>query len=593
MGSDDGDCGGVNLRYLSWTKGGSPHGADETDRVPCGVGSGALPFAPMASLHWIGKEAVVNHHREVPYRLLTGDAKLSVGPDGGVGSGNLLVQGDNLEALKALLPYYGGKVKCIYIDPPYNTGNEGWVYNDNVNSPEMRAWLGKAVGKEAEDLSRHDKWLCMMYPRLALLREFLTEDGAIFVSIDDNEVQNLRCMMDEVFGGRNFVTSIVWEKTTSARNDAKYFSGDHEFVLLYAKNLDRASFNGLARTDSSNAAYTNPDNDPRGAWRENDYKCAKSADERPNLFYPILHPFTGKEVWPRRERVWAYGRTEYERHVAENLLWWGKTGNYSLPKLKKFLSQADQALVPRTLWFAADVDQTRTARQHILDIVPDAPFATPKPTRLLQRVIQIAADKDSLIMDSFAGSGTTGHAVLAMNKADGGSRRCILVEIDKNIAETITSQRMTRVVEGYHPGGDPSKPKVDGLGGGFRYVTLGTTLFDEFGHIRSDVRFGDLAAHVFFTETGEPIPKTASGKKSPFIGVCKGTAYYLLFNGILGDKRPDGGNVLTGDVLGDLPTHDGPRVVFGEACRLGAARLAREGITFKQIPYEVKGRPSA
>jgi adenine-specific DNA-methyltransferase len=552
----------------------------------------------MPTLNWIHKELVESHHDKVPYRLLKGDAKLSVGPDGGVGSGNLLVQGDNLDALKALLPYYGGKVKCIYIDPPYNTGNEGWVYNDNVNSPEMRAWLGQVVGKEAEDLSRHDKWLCMMYPRLALLRQFLTDDGAIFVSIDDNEVQNLRGLMDEVFGRQNFVTSIVWEKTTSARNDAKYFSGDHEYVLLYARNMSAVAFNGLKRTESSNAAYTNPDNDPRGPWRENDYKCAKSAEERPNLYYPIRHPVTGEEVWPRRERVWAYGRTEHERHVAEDMLWWGKTGNYKLPKLKKFMADADQSLVPRTLWFASEVDQTRTARQEILDITPDAPFATPKPVRLLQRVIELTTRDGDIIMDSFAGSGTTGHAVLAMNKADGGNRRFILIEMDPTIATTITAQRLTKVIDGYHPGGDEGKPKVEGTGGGFRFATLGPTLFDEFGRFRTGedkVTFAQLAAHLYFAQTGEPQPTATTGRKSPHIGTFRGTAYYLLYNGILGDKTPDGGNVLTRGVLASLPKNplpggagEGPKVVFGEACRLSESTLRKAAIEFRQIPYRVE-----
>lgn len=556
----------------------------------------------MATLNWIGKEAVVNHHRQVPYRLLKAHADLSVGEDDGNASGNLLVQGDNLEALKALLPYYGGKVKCIYIDPPYNTGNEGWVYNDNVNSPQIRAWLEKTlegaprpVGKEGEDLSRHDKWLCMMYPRLALLKEFLTEDGAIFVSIDDNEVHSLRMLMDEIFGRANFVTMNVWEKTTSARNDATHFSVDHEYVVLYARSLEQVTFNGLPRTESSNAAYSNPDNDPRGPWRENDYKCAKSAEERPNLFYPIKHPTTGKEVWPRRERVWAYGRDEHERHVVEDMLWWGKTGNYKLPKLKKFLNDADQSLVPRTLWTSAEVDQTRTARQTILDICPENPFATPKPVRLLERVLGIATNPGDIIMDSFAGSGTTGHAVLAMNKADGGNRKFILVEMDETIATTITRERLARVVEGYHPGGDKKKPKVEGLGGGFRYASLGPTLFDEYGRFRTGedkVTFAQLAAHIYFTQTGEPLPKQVNGKRSPLIGTFRGTAYYLLYNGILGDKTVSGGNVLTRDVLAKLPANpkgeDKPRIVYGEACRLSESTLRTANITFKQIPYQVE-----
>ena len=540
----------------------------------------------MASLNWIGKESVVNHHREVPYRLLKGDPKLSVGEDGGVGSGNLLVQGDNLEALKALLPYYGGKVKCIYIDPPYNTGNEGWVYNDNVTSPEMKAWLGKVVGKEAEDLSRHDKWLCMMYPRLALLAQFLTEDGAIFVSIDDNEVQNLRGLMDEVFGRRNFVASIIWQKRTSPDMRLQ-LSGAHEYVVCYGAKVESLMLKRLPKTDKQRAAFKNPDKDPRGPWVSSDFTAQGF---RPNQMYTIKTP-SGAEYEPPAGVCWKNIQPVFQELVKDNRIWFGKDGN-GMPRRKTFLAESE-GNAAWTWWSNDEVGHSQEAKQEVDALIGDDAFDTPKPVRLISRIIQMSADADSLIMDSFSGSGTTGHAVLAMNKADGGHRRCILVEIDSNIAQNITAQRLTRVIEGYHPGRDTKKEKVEGLGGGFRYVTLGPTLFDEFGHIRPDVRFADLAAHVFFTETGEPIPKTVNGKKSPLIGVCKGTAYFLLFNGILGDKRPDGGNVLTGDVLADLPMHDGTRVVFGEACSLGAARLAREGVTFKQIPYEVKGRPSA
>jgi adenine-specific DNA-methyltransferase len=568
----------------------------------------------MASLHWIGKEAVVNHHREVPYRLLRGDAKLSVGPDGGVGSGNLLVQGDNLEALKALLPYYGGRVKCIYIDPPYNTGEEGWVYNDNVNSPEMRAWLGKAVGDEEGDLSRHDKWLCMMFPRLSLLREFLSEDGALFVSIDDNEVAHLRLVLDEVFGRPNFVAEMVWEG--AFKNDARQIGVNHEYVLVYARqrsllpsewavgkegvepvlkevarlkalhgeDYDAASedlagwFRAMKATPSFGLRRFRFI-DSRGAYKEDDPTAPGGRRIQ------LRNKKTGVVIPLRPNRGWAFGQDDFDKLVDEGRI------SFVTPTsimVRRYLHETD-SVTPQSVFY----QPTRSASERLGRMIGQHKFDFPKDETILQKFIEMATDKDSLVMDSFGGSGTTGHAVLAMNKADGGNRRCILVEIDKTIAETITAQRLTRVIEGYHPGGDTKKPKVEGLGGGFRYVTLGPTLFDEFGHIRPDVRFADLAAHVFFTETGEPIPKTANGKKTPFIGACKGTAYYLLFNGILGDKRPDGGNVLTGDLLAELPTHNGPRVVFGEACRLGAARLAREGVTFKQIPYEIKGRPSA
>ena len=559
----------------------------------------------MATLNWIGKEAVVNHHRQVPYRLLKAHADLSVGEDDGNASGNLLVQGDNLEALKALLPYYGGKVKCIYIDPPYNTGNEGWVYNDNVNSPQIRAWLEKtlegtprAVGKEGEDLSRHDKWLCMMYPRLALLREFLTEDGAIFVSIDDNEVHSLRMVMDEIFGRANFVATVVWQKVFTVKNSARHFSDMHDYVVVYAKDADIWQRNLLPRSEELDASYTNPDNDPRGPWTTN-------AIQARNFYgagtYEIESP-TGKAFLPPKGTYWRVSEQNFKELDADNRIWWGKDGT-NIPRIKKFLAEAKQGVVPATLWTHADAGQNAEAKTELRAVIggdedDDSFFITPKPTRLLRRILEIASDKDSIIMDSFAGSGTTGHAVLAMNKADGGNRKFILVEMDETIATTITRERLARVVEGYHPGGDKKKPKVEGLGGGFRYASLGPTLFDEYGRFRTGedkVTFAQLAAHIYFTQTGEPLPKQVNGKRSPLIGSWKGTAYYLLYNGILGDKTPDGGNVLTRDVLAKLPPHpkqnamgDAPRVVFGEACRLSESTLRANSIVFKQIPYQVE-----
>jgi adenine-specific DNA-methyltransferase len=298
----------------------------------------------MPKLDWIGKKAVVNHHREVPFHLLRENPELSVGDPG---SGNLLVQGDNLLALKALLPYYAGQVKCIYIDPPYNTGNEGWVYNDNVNSPEMREWLGRAVGKEAEDLSRHDKWMCMMYPRLALLREFLRDDGAIFISIDDNEVHFLRMMMDEIFGANNFLCSFAWEKRYAPPPDTKDIGYLHETILAY-RRTPKFQRNLLPLTADQTGRYKNPDDDSRGPWKAMDYSCRYTADERPNLYYPIIHPKTGEEVWPKRTRVWAMSREVHERNVAENRLWWGVKGNSTVPALKNFVDKIQQGIMPLT-----------------------------------------------------------------------------------------------------------------------------------------------------------------------------------------------------------------------------------------------------
>lgn len=538
----------------------------------------------MPTLDWIGKSAVINHHNEVPFRLLKRNNDLSVGDPG---SGNLLVQGDNLEALKALLPYYAGQVKCIYIDPPYNTGNESWVYNDNVNSSEMKGWLGKVVGKEAEDLSRHDKWLCMMYPRLSLLKQFLSEDGAIFVSIDDNELANLRLVMDDIFGNRNFITSLTWQKRVSPANDAKYFSSDHEHLLVFCKNKNIWRPNRLKRSQAQLKNYVNPDNDPRGIWNSATYTCNKTFEERPNLYYGIVNPFTGKTIYPKKTAVWKFNKERHEENVKNNLVYWGDKGKNKMPRYKKFLSEME-GIVPRSVLLYSDYGHTQEARSELLQIIKEVPFTTPKPVRLIKRLLEIATDNNSIILDSYAGSGTTGHAVTQLNKEDGGTRNYILVEIDEPICKEITSQRLSNIVKGYEC--ENSKGItifVNGLGGGFSYCDLGHTLFDAEGQIRSEVSFCDLARHVYFSETGEPIPKSQNGK-TPLLGVYQGRAIYLLYNGILKDKSVGGGNVLTSRVLSELPPFEGPKVIYGTACRISPKRLKQENIVFKQTPYEIR-----
>ncbi|HUT61497.1 MAG TPA: site-specific DNA-methyltransferase, partial [Phycisphaerae bacterium] len=268
----------------------------------------------MPTLNWIGKEAVVEHHRQVPYHLLRCDRKLSVGDPG---SGNLLVQGDNLLALKALLPYYAGKVKCIYIDPPYNTGDENWVYNDNVNSPEIRRWLGQVVGREAEDLSRHDKWLCMMYPRLALLRQFLRSDAMIFVSIDEREIANLRLLMDEIFGSGNAMGTLVWKRRSSSAMRGTPLSIDHEYVLAYALDALSVTMFGLSK-----GIEGYPHEDERGRYASTDLTVGMGKDARPGQFYPIRNPRTGKVYEPNPERVWRFFPETMQKVIDDDLIIW-------------------------------------------------------------------------------------------------------------------------------------------------------------------------------------------------------------------------------------------------------------------------------
>ncbi|WP_407049212.1 site-specific DNA-methyltransferase [Methyloraptor flagellatus] len=541
----------------------------------------------MPTLDWIGKKAVVNHHRDVPYRLIHCDKDKSVGdPD----AGNLLVQGDNLEALKALLPYYAGKVKCIYIDPPYNTGNEGWVYNDNVNSPEIKAWLGATVGKEAEDLSRHDKWLCMMYPRLRLLKEFLSEDGSIFVSMDDSESGSLRMVLDEVFGRGNFLASIIWQKVFSPKNSAQFFSDDHDYIYAYAKNIGLCQMGLLARSAEQDARYTNPDNDPRGPWTSGDFSARNFYGEGT---YAVETPSGRVIPGPPTGMYWRVSKSKMKELDADGRVWWGETKD-NVPRLKRFLSEVKQGVVPQTLWFYKDVGHTQEAKKELLETVSfedsASVFITPKPTRLMKRIIEISTEPGDIVMDSFAGSGTTGVAVARQ----GGGRRYILIEMEPSICQNVTAERLSRVIAGYDKGrANGTKEHVEGAGGGFRFCTLGEPLFDADGNVSPAVTYPDLAAHVFFCETGSPIPRRADGSSS-LIGTFQGRAIYLLHaTDSAGVASTAAGNVLTGSMLDALPLPEtgftGARVVYAEGCTVPDDRLSRLGVTFKQIPYQIEG----
>ncbi len=543
----------------------------------------------MPTLNWIGKESVIRHHREVPFRLLETVPELSLPShpeEGARGDGNLIVQGDNLHALKALLPRYAGQVKCIYIDPPYNTGNEGWVYNDNVNSPEIRRWLGEVVGKEGETLDRHDRWLCMMYPRLVLLRQFLREDGAIFVSIDDNEVATLRLLMDEIFGASNFMSQFVWKARQHL--DSRSLTGisnDHEYVLVYSRTPSGCKFRGQSRDESK---YSNPDGDARGEWMSRSILGLANAKDRPNLHYDLEDPITGLRYPCPQNTGWRYSRDTMAEKIAEGRILFPKKAT-GRPREKVFLNE----LKSSSASFPSVIDGVYTAdgSQAVRDIFGQQNFAFPKAPDFIQRLISQATDQDSLILDSYAGSGTTGHAVMKQNAEDGGNRRFILVEMDETIAREVTAERVRRVSRGYI---NAKGQAVEGLGGGFQFCTLSKEpLFTPEGQIRPDVTFTQLAEFVWFAETGTarphpgPLPVGEGEKRSPLLGVHEGRAIYLLYNGILKDRTPDGGNVLTPAVVALLPPFDGPKVIYAAANRLGA-RAAREGIVFKQTPYALE-----
>ncbi|MBO4371464.1 MAG: site-specific DNA-methyltransferase, partial [Bacteroidales bacterium] len=448
----------------------------------------------MPTLNWIGKDKIVNHHNDVPFRVL--DEKYSFGEP----SDNMIIHGDNLEALKALLPKYENRIKCIYIDPPYNTGNEHWVYNDNVNDPHIQKWLHDTFhesGITVDDLTRHDKWLCMMYPRLVLLQKLLSNDGAIFISIDDNEQANLKLMCDEIFGANNFVGNVIWEKKYSPQNDARWFSDSHDFVLVYAKNKDIWRPFLLPRTEEMNNRYKNPDNDPRGEWKTADFSVRTY---NANCDYPITLP-SGRVVNPPTSRAWVTNKEKFAELVSDNRIWFGKNGD-SIPQVKKFLSEVKQGITTLTIWKYTEVGHNQDAKKEIKEIFvnSETPFDTPKPTQLIKRILQIASSKDSIILDSFAGSGTTAHAVLNLNKQDGGNRKFILVEMC-DYAENITAERVRRVISGY---GDN-----EGTGGGFSFYELGAEVFDsKTGLLNNDADIEKIREYIWFSETHSPIPTT-------------------------------------------------------------------------------------
>ncbi len=528
----------------------------------------------MPTLNWIGREAVLDHHNQVPYRLLRCDGDLSAG-DGG--DGNLLIEGDNLEALKALLPYYAGQVKCIYIDPPYNTGNEDWVYNDAVNSPHMRDWLGRVVG--GDDLSRHDKWLCMMYPRLHLLWELLREDGFIFVSVDENEHRHLELLMDEVFGYSNRIETIIWKKSYGGGSKSKHIVNLHEYIVCFAKNIDLIHELELPPDENVLKYYKYRDDkfNTRGPYRLQPL-ATTSMDDRPNLRYPI--PYEGEEIWP--EKQWQWSKDRVLEALANDEIVISRRENKWTVSYKQYLKDERGEERKRKPYSIVEGIYTQQGTQEVRQLFGDGKaFSFPKPSGLIKHLIQFATSGTDLILDSFAGSGTTGHAVLQMNREDGGHRRFILVEMEPKIARAITAERLRRVIQGYTWRDQQGRERPEaGLGGGFRFCTLGPSLFDEAGAIRPEVSFDDLAAHIYFAETGGPLP-ARPGLDSPCIGQAGDTVYYLFFNGVRGGSRLDT------RALRHVRPHEGPIVVYADGCALSGAALAQRRITFKQIPYEV------
>lgn len=641
----------------------------------------------MPTLEWIGKDKVINHHLDVPYRVL--DRKYSYDENGqheeDNGSENMIIHGDNLDALKALLPRYEGQVKCIYIDPPYNTAhstsnNRRWVYSDNVDSPEIKKWIGEVVGDEEEDLSRHDKWLCMMYPRLKLLQRLLSNDGVIFISIDDCEYANLKNICDEIFGITCFVSNISWQRTYSTRNDSDGIVNEVEHILCYSK---QKGWNPrkLERTADMDERYSSPDNDPR-PWKSGD-ASAPGAATHPGMVYAIQHPLTGKLLYPPNGRCWTFGQDQmlrimmewslyelrplddYEKRVsicgqsdtvpneicaimlskpleetAPNAAlryqagtWpvlYFTSGGFGGIACKRYLDEMGGRIVTN-LWPYKEVGHTDEATKELKALFDEkSPFETPKPSRLIDRIIQIASDEYSIVLDSFAGSGTTAHAVLNMNKSDGGKRKFILIEM-MEYADSITAERTKRVISGYKADREITlfdeeitmdnlasgedllneakriakeakgqfssvkKPKIEdghlkvvavnkakdqvaGLGGNFSYYELGEPLMHG-DMLNEDVGVEKIREYVYFTETKSRLAEPHADEPY-YMGVHVNSAYYFYYEW-------DAVTTLNREFLHTIKTKADAYVIYADLCTLSSAELEKYHITFKKIPRDI------
>lgn len=550
----------------------------------------------MPTLEWIGKSKVINHHQDVPFRVL--ERKYSFDENGqhneDNGSENMIIRGDNLEALKALLPRYEGRVKCIYIDPPYNTGNEGWVYNDNVNDPKIKKWLGAVVGKEGEDLTRHDKWLCMMYPRLKLLQKLLADDGVIFVSLDFHEQPVMRLIMDEIFGASNYVSEIACVNKPSGRSDDKYIATAHESIIVYRKS-PLLTLGGFEPEEKITKRYNKRDTDGR-LYREEDLRKRGTHDERtdrPNLFYPFFfNQETGELVVGNNDEETPDGFIRIEPMKSKDVqgTWrWGQDTaiaqkTYIHPRYMpnkqqwslfewEYLDERGAAK-PTTLWDFKDVNSERGTEVFIKYLgFKKEDFPNPKPVGTIQRILQIATAGDDIILDSFAGSGTTAHAVLNMNKADGGHRKFILVEM-MDYADRITAERVKRVIRGHGEG----KNTVEGTGGNFSFYDLGEPLLVG-DCLNEAVAPEKIREYIWFMETKQPYAPPSGGNPY-YLGQHNDTGYYFYY-------EPQRVTVLDYAFLSTITEKADGTVIYADRCSISEDKLAKMGVTFKKIPRDI------
>ena len=553
----------------------------------------------MPTLEWIGKSKVINHHQEVPFRVL--ERKYSFDENGqhseDNGSENMIIRGDNLEALKALLPRYEGRVKCIYIDPPYNTAkssekNKAWVYSDNVDDPRIKRWLNETVGDEGEDLTRHDKWLCMMYPRLKLLYKLLAQDGIIFISIDDNESHNLRFICDEIFGRKSFIAQIVWRSDGNFDNQAK-IKNCHEYIICYIKNPDLV---GLPSGIDPNVTEGSKifKSEVRNTLVKNGPKNPMS-----RVLLPKGFPCTVDElVIEKRNNAFPYyyQKAIISKGVLQNDVevesgWSSKNilidfiNNGFEPVLD---TKGQSTVFEITKTGAIEMVKKRTSISHVLSVISNLgstqnmsselatmgiKFDFPKPTALIQYLLGFYCEEDSIILDSFAGSGTTAHAVLNMNKADGGNRQFIIVEM-MDYAEDITAKRAKCVISGYGEG----KNAVAGTGGNFSFYDLGEPLLMG-DCLNEAVAPEKIREYIWFMETKQPYAPPSDGNPY-YLGKHNSTGYYFYY-------EPQRVTVLDYAFLSTITEKADGTVIYADRCSISEDKLAKMGVTFKKIPRDI------
>ncbi len=547
----------------------------------------------MPTLNWIGKEKVINHHQDVPYKILEPKYGFTDGVEQSEpnNSGNKIIHGDNLEALKSLLPEYEGKIKCIYIDPPYNTGNESWVYNDNVNHPKIKKWLGEVVGKDGEDLTRHDKWLCMMYPRLKLLHKLLAKDGAIFISIDDNEHAYLKLICDEIFGGNNFVGNIAVVNNFKGRSDDKFVATAHESLLIFHKG--NFITNGVEIPNEYSTEYK--EKDDVGSYRLLGLRKRGSNSreiDRPNLFYPIYFDKKNNkisldkndnliEIVPKLSNGengnWRWGKETLAKRLDEIEIRIVKTRNEYDVFQKDYLEKegVNKRIKPKSFWHGSEFSSEAGTLQ-LKKIFQEKTFDTPKSVDFIEYCLQQATDKDSIILDSFAGSGTTAHAVLNLNKQDGGNRKFILIEME-DYANTITAERVKRVIKGY----GEDKKVIEGTGGSFNYYELGEPLFLEEDILNESVGIENILKYIWYSETRTPfttIPDLAEANYR--IGSKDQTDYYFYY-------LIDGQTTVDYDFMAKIKHKASQYIIYADNCLLERDFMLKHHIIFKKIPRDI------